>query len=85
MDERLETIRDNAEHAGDLHESSYAHMCRDGHAQIGHSDSSHEQCPLCRAMAALQTIAELPDGDDVSGKMAESMSYTAKAALSSIS
>lgn len=27
----------------------YAHMCRDGHVMIGHNDSEHEQCPLCRA------------------------------------
>jgi len=64
--------------------NSYPHMCRDGHIQIGHADSEHEQCPLCRAMAALQFIAELPAVTDVSGKMAEQMSYTAKAALSSI-
>ena len=29
----------------------YAHMCRDGHVQIGHNDSEHEMCPLCRALA----------------------------------
>ena len=29
----------------------YAHMCRDGHQQIGHNDSEHEMCPLCRALA----------------------------------
>lgn len=28
--------------------ASYPHMCRDGDAEIGHSDSEHEQCPLCR-------------------------------------
>ena len=28
---------------------TYAHMCRDEHQQIGHSDSEHERCPLCRA------------------------------------
>lgn len=27
----------------------YAHMCRMDHEQIGHNDSEHEQCPLCRA------------------------------------
>ena len=37
-------------------ESSYAHMCRDGHVQIGHNDSSSELCPLCRVQSAL-TIA----------------------------
>lgn len=29
--------------------SSYAHMCRMDHVQIGHDDSEHERCPLCRA------------------------------------
>lgn len=36
---------------------SYPHMCRDEHQQIGHSDSEHERCPLCRAndkVAALE-------------------------------
>jgi hypothetical protein len=28
-------------------------MCRDEHLQIGHSDSEHEMCPLCRAIAEL--------------------------------
>ena len=26
-------------------------MCRDGHVQIGHSDSENEMCPLCVALA----------------------------------
>jgi hypothetical protein len=27
----------------------YAHMCRDGHVQIGHNDSGDdERCPVCR-------------------------------------
>jgi hypothetical protein len=34
-----------------------AHMCRDGHAEIHHADSEHEQCPLCRAMGMLETLA----------------------------
>lgn len=29
----------------------YPHMCRDGHQEIGHRDSEHEMCPLCRALA----------------------------------
>jgi hypothetical protein len=29
---------------------SYPHMCRDEHIQIGHNDSEHERCPLCRAL-----------------------------------
>ena len=28
----------------------YSHMCRDGHEEIGHNDSEHELCPLCRAL-----------------------------------
>jgi hypothetical protein len=31
-----------------------AHMCRDGHVEIYHNDSSHEMCPLCRCQAALR-------------------------------
>jgi len=32
-----------------LRHGSYPHMCRDGHVQIGHSDSGDdERCPLCR-------------------------------------
>lgn len=27
---------------------SYPHMCRTDHVEIGHSDSEHERCPLCR-------------------------------------
>ncbi len=26
----------------------YAHMCRDDHPQVGHNDSEHECCPVCR-------------------------------------
>lgn len=29
--------------------NEYPHMCRIDHQEIGHSDSDHEQCPLCRA------------------------------------
>ena len=29
---------------------SYPHMCRDGHIEIGHADSEHERCPLCRVI-----------------------------------
>ncbi len=36
----------------------YAHMCRDGHQQIGHNDSEHERCPLCRATDAQDWIAQ---------------------------
>jgi len=26
----------------------FAHVCQDGHQAIGHNDSEHELCPLCR-------------------------------------
>ena len=38
--------------------NSYPHMCRQDHIEIGHSDSEHEQCPLCRAIALLEDCAE---------------------------
>ena len=29
---------------------TYAHMCRDGHPEVGYNDSSEdERCPVCRA------------------------------------
>lgn len=62
---------------------TYAHMCRDGHVEVGHNDSGHEQCPLCRAQATLMAIAD-KDGDDLSGNDAEHMVWKAKAALSTI-
>jgi hypothetical protein len=37
---------------------SYPHMCRDEHVEIGHSDSEHEMCPLCRALGALVNAEE---------------------------
>src|SRR3990167_85256 len=33
--------------------TTYAHMCRDGHTEIGHNDSSSEMCPLCDLRAQL--------------------------------
>jgi len=36
----------------------YAHMCRDGHVQIGHNDSESEMCPLCIANAKLAACRE---------------------------
>jgi hypothetical protein len=35
---------------------TYAHMCRDDHLQIGHNDSEHEQCPVCRAQGWLNRL-----------------------------
>lgn len=37
----------------------YPHMCCDDHLQIGHSDSSSEMCPLCRALDALQLVDDM--------------------------
>lgn len=34
--------------------ASYPHMCRSDHVEIGHRDGEHEQCPLCRAIGALE-------------------------------
>jgi hypothetical protein len=28
--------------------TTFPHMCRDGHIEIGHADSEHELCPMCR-------------------------------------
>lgn len=36
----------------------YPHMCRDEHQQIGHSDSEHERCPLCRANDEIEYLKE---------------------------
>jgi hypothetical protein len=57
--------RSNAELAArtkerdELKWNSYPHMCRDEHPQIGHSDSEHEMCPLCRAIAERNGLAAL--------------------------
>lgn len=49
----------------------YSHMCRDDHEQIGHNDSEHEMCPVCRAKGQhtqlvtglQQVITEMSAGD----------------------
>lgn len=38
--------------------NKYPHMCRDDHAEIGHSDSEHERCPLCRALGRVDRLEE---------------------------
>lgn len=52
--------------------NSYPHMCRMDHLQIGHSDSEHERCPLCRALDALSYIVWVKDcgidGENETGK-----------------
>ena len=37
--------------------NSYPHMCRDGHAQIGHS-TEDEMCPVCKAESLLAKCRE---------------------------
>lgn len=37
---------------------TYAHMCRSDHQQIGHNDSEHERCPLCRANDHVERLEE---------------------------
>lgn len=39
-----------AERAKRTYSYSYPHMCCIEHAEIGHNDSEHERCPLCRAI-----------------------------------
>lgn len=41
--------------------ASYAHMCRDGHIEIGHNDSEHELCPLCRMTGEAFRLQEVLD------------------------
>ena len=41
-----------------LEANSYPHMCRDEHEQIGHRDSEHEMCPVCRALGRVTRLAE---------------------------
>lgn len=38
--------------------NSYPHMCRMDHIEIGHRDSEHEQCPLCRAIGAITHLID---------------------------
>ncbi len=54
--------------------NAYPHMCRSGHVEIGHADSEHEQCPLCRAnareallMEALQFLVDASQGPPLAG------------------
>ena len=37
---------------------SYPHMCRMDHEEIGHRDSEHEECPLCRANNEIAALRE---------------------------
>lgn len=37
--------------------NTYAHMCRDGHEEIGHRSQS-EMCPLCVALAIKSDLLE---------------------------
>jgi hypothetical protein len=66
---------------------TYAHMCRDGHVQIGHRDGEHEQCPLCRVMSALQDAYDYIEvNDDGTGeRQRRRLLETISAALKSVS
>lgn len=48
--EALESLTALRKQIAEMERKQYAHMCRDGHQQIGHNDSEHERCPLCRVM-----------------------------------
>lgn len=37
---------------------AYPHMCQDEHIQIGHADSEHEMCPLCREIAKSEVLRD---------------------------
>jgi len=37
---------------------TYPHMCRNDHVEIGHADSEHERCPLCRALDEVAWLRE---------------------------
>lgn len=63
---------------------NYPRICRDGHIEIAHADSSSEMCPLCRAQAALVYIAEYADGRDLYGADAHDMAWAAKEAIKEI-
>ena len=39
-------------------DTTYAHMCRMDHVEIGHNDSEHELCPLCRMQNERDALAE---------------------------
>jgi hypothetical protein len=45
-------------HQRDTMTHTYAHMCRDGHVQIGHNDSEYEMCQLCRTRTLLQRVMD---------------------------
>lgn len=51
--------------AGQLY--TYPHMCRSDHIQIGHKDSEHERCPLCRTISLLQAAHEYLESDVADG------------------
>jgi hypothetical protein len=42
----------------------YAHFCADGHQPIGHNDSEHELCPLCRALNEIEALEDEIDQHD---------------------
>lgn len=61
---------------------TYPHMCRMDHVQIGHSDSEHEQCPLCRVIGALEAARESVEAPSTRGE--RRLLETIDAALNSV-
>jgi len=61
---------------------TYPHMCSMDHIEIGHWDSEHEQCPLCRLIGALDAALESLDAPSTRGerRLLETIDY----ALSSV-
>lgn len=60
---------------------TYPHMCRMDHPEIGHKDSDHERCPLCRANDAADAVMD--HYQDIAGtyfdemeKLSEALSVT---------
>jgi xanthine/CO dehydrogenase XdhC/CoxF family maturation factor len=37
--------------------TTFPHMCRDGHVEIGHRDSESEQCPVCVLLTVVDDLA----------------------------
>lgn len=39
---------------------SYAHMCRDGHVQIGYNDSTNDElCPMCLLLVEIESLNDI--------------------------
>jgi len=38
--------------------TEYAHMCRDGHEEIGYDGPGHDLCPLCHLIGKIEKLEE---------------------------